>query len=55
MDRAKELTEFELVTIKGCHHCSKSVGEISSLLDVKQTDINGNIEKLVTPCLGFML
>ena len=45
MGRSKELTEFERGAVIVCHHCNKSVGQISSLLDISRSAVSDIVEK----------
>ncbi|XP_049338609.1 uncharacterized protein LOC103024826 isoform X6 [Astyanax mexicanus] len=45
MGRSQELSEFQRGMVIGCHLCSKSSREISSLLNIPQTTVSGIIRK----------
>lgn len=41
----KELIEFECGTVIGCHRCNKSAHNISSHLDMSQSNVSSVIAK----------
>ncbi|CAI9617492.1 unnamed protein product [Staurois parvus] len=45
MGRCQELSEFERGTVIGCHLCNKSICEISLLLNIPRSTVNGIITK----------
>ncbi|CAI9577969.1 unnamed protein product [Staurois parvus] len=45
MGRPQELSEFKRGTVIGCHLCNKSIREISLLLNIPQSTVNGIITK----------
>ncbi|CAI9559453.1 unnamed protein product [Staurois parvus] len=45
MGHSKELSEFKRGTVIGCHLCSKSICEISLLLNIPRSTVSGIITK----------
>ncbi|CAI9618156.1 unnamed protein product [Staurois parvus] len=45
MGHSQELSEFKCDTMIGCHLCSKSIREISLLLNIPQSTVSGIITK----------
>ncbi|CAI9583448.1 unnamed protein product [Staurois parvus] len=45
MGRSQELSEFKRGTVIGCYLCNKSICEISLLLNIPQSTVNGIITK----------
>ncbi|CAI9610232.1 unnamed protein product [Staurois parvus] len=45
MGCSQELSEFKHGTIIGCHLCNKSIREISLLLNIPRSSVNGIITK----------
>ncbi|CAI9568591.1 unnamed protein product [Staurois parvus] len=45
MGRSKELSEFKLGTVIGCHLCNKSIREISFPLNIPRSTVSGIITK----------
>ncbi|CAI9610321.1 unnamed protein product, partial [Staurois parvus] len=45
MDRSQELSEFKCGTVIGCHLCNKSIRDISLLLNIPRSTVNGIITK----------
>ncbi|CAI9610995.1 unnamed protein product [Staurois parvus] len=45
MGCSRELSEFKLGTVIGCHLCNKSICEISLLLNIPQSTVRGIITK----------
>ncbi|CAI9532174.1 unnamed protein product [Staurois parvus] len=45
MGRSQKLSEFKCVTMIGCHLCNKSIHEISLLLNIPRSSVNGIITK----------
>ncbi|CAI9557539.1 unnamed protein product [Staurois parvus] len=45
MGHSQELSEFKRSTVISCHLCSKSIPEISLLLNIPQSTVSGIITK----------
>ncbi|CAI9611886.1 unnamed protein product [Staurois parvus] len=45
MDHSQELSEFKRGPVIGCHLCNKSVREMSLLLNISQSTVNGIMTK----------
>ncbi|CAI9570572.1 unnamed protein product [Staurois parvus] len=45
MGRFQEISEFKHGTVIGCHLCNKSIREISLLLNIPRSTVNGIITK----------
>ncbi|CAI9609676.1 unnamed protein product [Staurois parvus] len=45
MGRSQDLSEFKRGTVIGCHLCNKSIREISLLLNIPRSTVNGIITK----------
>ncbi|CAI9573529.1 unnamed protein product [Staurois parvus] len=45
MGHSQELNEFKRGTVIGCHLCNESIHEISLLLNIPQSTVNGFITK----------
>ncbi|CAI9556670.1 unnamed protein product [Staurois parvus] len=45
MGCSQEHSEFKQVTVIGCHLCNKSICDISLLLNIPQSTVNGIITK----------
>ncbi|CAI9579510.1 unnamed protein product, partial [Staurois parvus] len=46
MVRSQELSECKCGTVIGCHLCNKSIRDISWLLNIPQSPVNGIINKV---------
>ncbi len=46
MGHSEELSEFKCGTVIGCHLYHKSVHEMSSLLEIPRSTVNGTVGKL---------